>query len=318
MQQSCYSCGQLIDLVDETGSAVVDCPHCGVPLQFTDLSAAPPDNGLDPNDEYRKPWQDKTITAASILIMLAIVILWILFPSLRAGVGGGAGAVFGNQMSGPASLEEEQAIEFGAMGNPDRRRNPGNDRKAAEAGEVVSRAGEGEMSLPENSGSSSPMEMDENMGSLTLADLPRMTNIVMLSDSFEARLAAAGARSGDIRISLMWNNVNDLDLHVFDPRGDQIFYLNRKVRSGGELDIDRNAQRPLTQKPVENVYWPEKGAPAGRYRVFVHHYRSNGAPDPTRFVVRVLVRGKSRDFTGVVRAGERPKLVHEFRVAALR
>ncbi len=299
MQQCCYSCGQLIDLLDEAGVTVVDCPHCGVPLQFTDLSAALPDNGLDPNDEYRKPWQDKTITTASVLIMLAIVILWILFPSLRAGAGGGAGAVFGNQMSGPASLEEEQAIEFGAMGNPDRRRNPGNDQKAAMAGEVVSRAGEGEMSLPENSGSSSPMEMDANMGSLTLADLPRMTNIVML-------------------ISLMWNNVNDLDLHVFDPRGDQIFYLNRKVRSGGELDIDRNAQRPLTQKPVENVYWPEKGAPAGRYRVFVHHYRSNGAPDPTRFVVRVLVRGKSRDFTGVVRAGERPKLVHEFRVAALR
>ncbi len=318
MQPSCYSCGQLIDLVDETGAAVVDCPYCGAPLQFTDLSANPADNGLNPDDEYRKPWQDRTITAASALIMLAIAILWILFPSLRAGAGGGAGAVIGNQMSGPASLEENPAIEFGAMGNPDRRRNPGNDQKAAMAGEAVSRADEGEMSLPENSGSRSALEMDENLGSLTLADLPRMTNIVMLSDSFEARLAAAGARSGDIRISLMWNNVNDLDLHVFDPLGDQIFYQNRKVRSGGELDIDRNAQRPLTQKPVENVYWPEKGAPSGRYRVFVHHYRNNGAPDPTRFVVRVLVRGKSKDFTGIVRAGERPKLVHEFRVAALR
>ncbi len=317
MQTSCYNCGQIIE-PDESGAAIMDCPHCTAPLYFESLAATPPDNGLDPNDEYRKPWQDKTITTVSVLLMALILILWVLFPAMRAGAGGGSGLSLRNEMSGPASLEEQRAIEFGAMGKPDRRRNPGNDTSAVEAGMVASRAGEGEMSLPENSGDASPMSTDANLGSLTLADLPRMTNIVMLSDSFEARLAAAGARSGDIRISLMWNNVNDIDLHVFDPRGDQIFYLNRRVRSGGELDIDRNAQRPLTRRPVENVYWPENGAPPGTYKVYVHHYRNNGAPDPTRFVVRVLVRGKSRDFTGSVRAGEPPKLVHQFRVSSMR
>jgi len=308
----------MIALETEDGFAVVDCPYCGVPLQFTNLADTPSDNGLDPNDEYRKAWQDKTITTISVVLMALILILWIMFPAMRAGAGGGSGFSLRNEMSGPASLDEQDAIEFGAMGNPDRRRNPGNDQSAVEAGMVASRAGEGEMSLPENSGNASPNSMDANLGSITLADLPRMTNIVMLSDSFEARLAAAGARSGDIRISLMWNNVNDIDLHVVDPRGDRIFYLNRKVRSGGELDIDRNAQRPLTQRPVENVYWPEKGAPSGMYRVYIHHYRNNGARDPTRYVVRILVRGKSRDFTGVVSAGQQPKLVHQFRVSSMR
>lgn len=318
MPQSCYSCGQLIDLENESGVAVIDCPHCGVPLQFASLADTPPDNGLDPNDEYRKRWQDNLISTISIALMLLVLILWIAFPALRGGAGGLGSITFGDDPSGPPELQENNATDFGAMGNPDRRRNPGNDTNRVEAGMVVSRAGEGEMSLPENSGSSSPATMDEALGSITLADLPRMTNIVMLSDSFESRLAAAGARSGDIRISLMWNNVNDIDLHVFDPRGEEIFYLNRRARSGGILDIDRNADRPLTDRPVENVFWPEGGAPPGVYRVFINHYRNNGGQDPTRYVVRVLVRGKSQDFSGTIRAGERAKLIHQFRVVSLR
>ncbi|MFT4586192.1 MAG: hypothetical protein ACI9VS_000405 [Candidatus Binatia bacterium] len=307
-----------MDLETEAGDAVVDCPHCGVPLQFASLADTPEDNGLDPDDEYRKPWQDNLIATLSVVLMLMVLILWIAFPALSGGSGGLGAITFGEDMSGPADLQENNATDHGAMGNPDRRRNPGNDTNKVEAGMVVSRAGEGEMSLPENSGSSSPATLDENLGSITLADLPRMTNIVMLSDSFESRLAAAGARSGDIRISLMWNNVNDIDLHVFDPRGEELFYGHKRSRSGGVLDVDRNADRPLTARPVENVYWPKGGAPAGVYRVFINHYRNNSGQDPTKYVVRVLVRGKSRDFTGSIRSSDRPRLVHEFRVISLR
>ena len=163
-------------------------------------------------------------------------------------------------------------------------------------------------------GSSRPDNRDYS--NMTLENLPGMTNALALSDSFEQRLAAAGARSGDVRVSLMWNNNNDLDLHVVDPRGEEINYQHRRSRSGGILDIDRNASSPLTDRPVENVYWPKKGAPIGTYRVLVNHYRNNGGIDPTEFTIRVLVKGKTEDIKGTVTWGTPKGVYHTFTVSS--
>ena len=69
-----------------------------------------------------------------------------------------------------------------------------------------------------------------------------------------ARLKLAGAKSGEITISLMWDNCGggtDLDLHVEVPQGDPIYYSNQKS-CGGELDVDM--QEGATD-PVENVFF---------------------------------------------------------------
>lgn len=145
---------------------------------------------------------------------------------------------------------------------------------------------------------------------------PQPENVALLSDDFSRRLAQAGARSGDVQVSLMWNNVNDLDLHVMDPRGEEIYYQHRQSRSGGLLDVDMNAARPLTGRPVENVYWPERAAPPGTYRVFVNHYRNNGGRDPTQFTVRIAVRGELRQITGAISFGTSKRLVQQFTLPA--
>ena len=130
---------------------------------------------------------------------------------------------------------------------------------------------------------------------------------------FSRRLEQAGAKSGDVQISLMWNNVNDLDLHCVDPQDEVIYYGHRRSASGGELDIDMNAIRQsLTAHPVENIYWPASRSPSGTYKVYVNHFANRGAPDPTPFAVRILVRGKTMQFTGAIRYGERLKFVHKF------
>ncbi|MDR3138436.1 MAG: VWA domain-containing protein, partial [Treponema sp.] len=46
-----------------------------------------------------------------------------------------------------------------------------------------------------------------------------VNRVLFFSDGteFSSRLARAGAQSGDIRVSLIWNNRNDLDIHVVNP-----------------------------------------------------------------------------------------------------
>lgn len=134
-------------------------------------------------------------------------------------------------------------------------------------------------------------------------------NNTLLLDDFSERLRQAGARSGDVQISLEWKNVNDLDLHVIDPSGERIFYNHRNSQSGGRLDVDMNANQ-LTARPVENVYWPEQGAPRGTYKVEVVHFANHGARDPTEFNVRVVNKGQTSYYRGYIRYVNGPARAH--------
>jgi hypothetical protein len=126
------------------------------------------------------------------------------------------------------------------------------------------------------------------------------------------RLARAGAKTGDIQVSLAWENFNDLDLHVVAPSGERIYFGHRTSACKGMLDVDMNAMGPTTREPVENVFWPAKEAPRGEYEVFVQHYARHDRVDETAFVVHVLVNGVRRRYTGSVRAGDSPMAVTRF------
>lgn len=119
--------------------------------------------------------------------------------------------------------------------------------------------------------------------------------------SLARRLGEVGAKSGDIQLSLSWNNLNDLDLHCIDPSGIEIWYSNtNSPQTGGQLDHDANASGSYTSSPVENIFWPVSGAPAGFYQVFVVFYAQHGSPDPTRFTVRTLVKGQTNYFASAL------------------
>jgi hypothetical protein len=147
---------------------------------------------------------------------------------------------------------------------------------------------------------------------------PRTTNRPVppsqatLNDNLERLLRQHNAGTGDLRISLMWSNHNDLDLHVVDPSETEIYYQRRRSGTGGLLDIDMNASPPLQSPAVENVYWPTRGAPAGRFRVYVNHFRQYDRVNETPFTIRILIRGRTTDFRGSIRFGEDKRLVHEF------
>jgi uncharacterized protein YfaP (DUF2135 family) len=133
----------------------------------------------------------------------------------------------------------------------------------------------------------------------------------------QARLAREGARSSDVQVSLMWNNYNDLDLHIVCPSGERIHGGNKTSNCGGELDVDANV-RAETKKPVENVVWPEGKAPAGVYQVYVHHYKKHAkrrTRDPTKFQIITSNGGELMEYNGALTHGDPIKLVCEFKVA---
>jgi len=109
--------------------------------------------------------------------------------------------------------------------------------------------------------------------------------------------------TGDVQVTLLWADGNDLDLHVIDPSGAEIYFSNPKSPTGGTLDHDDTAGCNSTGTHVENVFWPTGGAPRGRYQVFVKNYTSCGAP--SRYSLRATTtRGVATSSTGTVGAHE--------------
>ena len=89
-----------------------------------------------------------------------------------------------------------------------------------------------------------------------------------------------GLGTGDVQVTLRWSSAVDLDLAVTDPSGASIDFANPLSASGGQLDRDANYPcDTATSTPVENVFWPPGGAPAGHYVVTVH-YRSGCGQSP--------------------------------------
>lgn len=115
------------------------------------------------------------------------------------------------------------------------------------------------------------------------------------------RLLKAGGRfeNCSIRASLIWNTYDDLDLHVVTPDGEHIYFGDKRAKSGGELDVDRNAGGPQTREPVENIRWPKGTARPGKYTVFVQTYAYHERERrPVDFKVELEIDGKVQKFEG--------------------
>jgi len=104
--------------------------------------------------------------------------------------------------------------------------------------------------------------------------------------------------TGDVQVSVSWDVNSDVDLHVVQPDGVDIYYGNPSVASGGQLDLDSNAGCSIDGKRNENITWPSATPPHGQYIVRVDYW-ANCSVTQTNYVVTVQVKGSpTATFTG--------------------
>ena len=103
-----------------------------------------------------------------------------------------------------------------------------------------------------------------------------------MSEYTPPRLVVVGVNllGGDMQATLTWNTTADIDLHVVEPSGTEVYYANR-VGQTAELDRDdTNGFGP------ENIYVRSGARVPGIYRVFIIHFAGAG---PTTATISITV-----------------------------
>ena len=90
-------------------------------------------------------------------------------------------------------------------------------------------------------------------------------------DTSAVREAEQTGQSGNLKVTLLWDFSADIDLHVMQPNGKEIYYKYHTDRStGGKLDVDNRKGGPGA---AENIFWAEP--PHGKYKIALVYYRAN-------------------------------------------
>ena len=119
------------------------------------------------------------------------------------------------------------------------------------------------------------------------------------TDALKQRVKAAGGKVDAIfRVSLGWFNFDDLDIHVYPPTGNKIYYGNKfSHTTKGQLDVDMNAGGGNSRSAVENVFFNERSfIKDGIYKVVINNYRKTESID-FGFELEVEFDGALHHFT---------------------
>jgi len=128
-------------------------------------------------------------------------------------------------------------------------------------------------------------------------------NIPGQSFSIDVAVAASGAVglfavhdvsvvpavAGQVQVSVTWTGASDVDLHVEEPGGEEIYYGNDISATGGMLDLDSNPACAIDNVNNENITWTTN-APHGNYIVRLDYYDACGVGQ-SDYVVTVQRQG---------------------------
>lgn len=101
-----------------------------------------------------------------------------------------------------------------------------------------------------------------------------------------------GNTSGVLQVSMAWDQLNDVDLHLLQPDGQRIFYANSTSSNGGFLDVDSNAGCSIDNINNENItYNDEATIYNGEYIVYVDLWSNCSIEEITNYGVTVHYKG---------------------------
>ncbi len=107
--------------------------------------------------------------------------------------------------------------------------------------------------------------------------------------------------NGAFRVTLVWDQRTDLDLHVATPLGEEVYYRHRNTADGGEFTKDgciADRCESQTGPFIETVRWPDFATP-GTYEFWAVNYDGDQAL-PIR--IEVEYEGQKETFTGNIAA----------------
>jgi hypothetical protein len=172
----------------------------------------------------------------------------------------------GFQAASPDELVAAQAAALAAASPEEALALADYERQAADA-DFSCRAGTIDQAIGEIAAQLGPAFVEANRPQLE----------VLIPAAREEQISEEGLGTGDVQVTLRWWSTVDLDLSVTDPAGERIYFSHPDSASGGRLDRDANYPcDTATGSPVENVFWPPGGAPAGDYLVTVTYQTSCG------------------------------------------
>ncbi len=104
--------------------------------------------------------------------------------------------------------------------------------------------------------------------------------------------------TGDLQVSLSWGTATDVDLHLVEPSGEEIYYGHLNAASGGNLDLDSNPACDFDNVNNENITYQNTTPPGGHYIVRVDYWSACSEAGTTDFVVTVNIRGEANVYQG--------------------
>jgi hypothetical protein len=244
---------------------------------------------------------------AALLVILA---LWIIVPQQfhkPTEISTKIGEAFGN-LNGIA-----EGTDLGRVGDLDAPLNPNDDSKTPTPGELT-KLDVSSIHLDPAASVAKPKNKPGSAGAgLDLSNIAgggggsgEGFGIARYGNGKE-NIGGVEVKVGDPQFTLIWDAKVDLDLHVFEPGGKEIWWLDKTSPNHGEIDVDNTEGFG-----PENIYWTTGKGPPGVYKWYVHYYPGFGGLDsgaPVHWKVRIKHAGTVEIHKGILKnVDQRSKL----------
>lgn len=120
-----------------------------------------------------------------------------------------------------------------------------------------------------------------------------------LGDTATGQVIIVQATGGAVQVTVTWDTDTDVDLHLVEPDGTEIYWGHPSASDGGTLVEDSNTACAIDGRDREVISWPTGTPPSGTYTVRVDYYSACLVPASTHYTVTVEVTGQTtQTYTG--------------------